>query len=407
MKSKLTIILTSQENFVWSSMQEIIPHFERCWRMAQNDGHLFEIIDVNSASLKEIATRTWDCQQIIITCFNFKMCRVLQFLKRDLGIPCRLIFHLHNQASIGLWPLEEFGILSLFTSNDFFISSCERDWESLKLCLKNPNGAIIPFSLPDNELLNFCNTDQSTELYFAGRISRQKNLAPIFLALHLLKNENIHLNFHIYGDEDFLGSPNMGISETSYESELKELANSLQLTDRIFFHGKIPRKDLYEKELSTRKIFISTSAHSDENFGMAAFRAICRGEQLLLSNWGGHSDFKKQFPLQVELVDIIPGDSNCLTVESEQIKRALLAILAKTPINHVSTEFYNEKRLATAYGELLNREIANPGPLEFTNTFYEILERRKKFHNHSTKIFSDYNDPLALQFLIAYGLKIT
>lgn len=406
MNQNLTIVLTSTQNYVWSSMQEIIPHIVRCWELTKNDAHQVEVIDVDTTPLKSIAKQCWQAQNIVITCFNFQIVSTIRVLKKDMGIPARLIFHLHNQATIALWPLQEFGLLPLFTSNDLFVSSCTRDWDSLKKSIDCPKGGVVLFSLSEKELINETqNCPEENELYFAGRISRQKNLHSIIEALNILKQRQVSIKFHIFGDEDFLGSPNMGMKDPSYKQELVQLVQKFNLHDSVIFHGKVDRCELYQSKLKSRKIFISPSAHSDENFGIAAFRSLCRGERLILSDWGGHTDYGQYFPSQIEYVDIIPNNESGLMCKAEQIAEAIIKSLPKTISPFPIPSQYFENNISEQYFQLLSTPNDISSPLKLTSLFSKIMERRALFKTHPTKIFYDYHDPLAQELFKAYGLK--
>jgi hypothetical protein len=139
---------------------------------------------------------------------------------------------------------------------------------------------------------------------------------------------------------------------------------------------------------------------------MAAFRAICRGERLILSDWGGHSNYKEDFKINVEFVDVIQGDEKELTCSPLQIKDAILKTLKKTNIDTISIKKYEEDNISEKYRNLLYREPSHHDAIVFTSEFYSIIERRKKFFEHPTKIFADYQDELALLFLKTYGLRI-
>ena len=406
MNQNLTIVLTSTQNYVWSSMQEIIPHIVRCWEKTKDDSHNVIVIDVDTIPLKSIAKQCWEAQNIVITCFNFQIANVLKVLKKEMGIPARLIFHLHNQATIALWPLQEFGLLPLFTNNDLFVSSSTRDWNSLKQSVHSPKGGVVVFSLSENDLVTETHqTPEENEIYFAGRISRQKNLHSVIEALNLLKKKNISVKFHIFGDEDFLGSPNMGVKDLTYKSELQELIKNFNLQESVIFHGQVDRNELYKSKLQNRKIFISPSAHSDENFGIAAFRALCRGERLILSDWGGHTDYQQYFPTQIEYVDIFLKNENGLTCKADQIASAIEKSFSKNiPAFSIPPQYF-EENISAQYFQLLSTPIEANTPLKLTSLFYKVIERRAHFKLHPTRIFHDYHDPLALELFKAYGLK--
>lgn len=407
MKKIKTLILTSCENFVWSSMQEIIPHLERCWLKSADSNHQVDLINVDNLDLKSVARLAWSADNVVLTCFNFKLVSIVSFLKNELQLNFRFIFHLHNQATIGLWPLYEFGLLKFFRSSDLFISSCTRDWNTLLITCPNALGATIPFSLSDSEILQMKDCSRQplkNEFYFAGRISRQKNLHSIFRSLSLLKKQGVQTHFHIYGEEDNLGSPNMGIADSQYLDELVKLSNELGITSMVTFYGKKNRDDLYQIHLKSRLIFISVSAHSDENFGMAAFRALLRGEPALLSDWGGHSDLAANFSPQAKLIDIIHKghelsvDENVL---AETMKEIVLFPHTKTEAEHE----YFEETLAGLYKSLATQTVFNGDALQISTQGQALFKRRENVKAHPTKIFENYLDPMALPYFKSYGLK--
>ncbi len=49
-----TIVLTSKENFVWTSMTEIVPSLELAWKESCNEQHCVEIVNVDGLELKEL-----------------------------------------------------------------------------------------------------------------------------------------------------------------------------------------------------------------------------------------------------------------------------------------------------------------------------------------------------------------
>lgn len=407
MKSTQTLVLTSKENYVWSSMQEIIPHLERCWLKSANENHNVELVDVDNLDLKKITKLAWNANNIVLTCFNIKTVKIAVFLRQELGLNFRIIFHLHNQATIGLWPLQEFGLLKLLKGSDLFISSCQRDWETLLLTCPKAQGAFIPFTLSDAEIklmTQWHDKKIKKEFYFVGRISRQKNIHFILKALALLKNEFSAAHFHIFGEEDNLGSPNMGMSDLTYMSELQKQIIDLDLSSMVTFHGHKERTSLYGNILKERFIFISMSAHSDENFGMAAYRALLRGEPTLLSDWGGHSDFMSEFKDQVSLVPII-HKKNELGIDEAVLVNSIKEALRKDNFQLHSKNYYLEENLAGRYNELATSKLSPVEHLELSDLSRRVFLKREVYKELPTKVFDSYEDPLVQPFFISYGLK--
>jgi len=73
----------------------------------------------------------------------------------------------------------------------------------------------------------------------------------------------------------------------------------------VEFHPAIPQGQIIP--VISNGVFISTSVHSDENFGLVAFRALNAGIPVILSEWGGHKDFSKYFT-GVEYISIYSSE---------------------------------------------------------------------------------------------------
>ena len=110
-------------------------------------------------------------------------------------------------------------------------------------------------------------------------------------------NKNIKLT--IFGDEDNLGSPNMGILSNSYKDFLLSLISMLKVEDLVAFKGFVSRKIIDKYLAETDFIYVSPSLHADENFGMSPFNILKNGGYCLLSDWGGFSEYRNYFSNQV------------------------------------------------------------------------------------------------------------
>ncbi|MCY4523906.1 MAG: glycosyltransferase, partial [Halobacteriovoraceae bacterium] len=253
---------------------------------------------------------------------------------------------------------------------------------------------------------------------YAGRVSEQKNIHGVLQALSLLKKEGVAFNFLLYGDPDFHGHPNMGISSINYLRLLKRQIKELNLEDDIHFKGRFDFLQL-EKELSSfRHIFISAGSHADENFGVSACRSLLAGNRAVLSNWGGHQQLKKLFKNQVQLVDVYQGPHIPPVSILENIKKAMNTNIE---INLTEEDLFNEvllktNRLVEKYPFCLPHEKLHPSTLnnrlinrrrllfKLPVSFKDYREKELRLENYR-KIFSSYRDYLAKPFLSAYGAK--
>ena len=405
-----TLILTSKQNFSWHSMQEIIPFLVTTWK--EVDPSRSEVVDVDEVSMKNYLKIMMTAENVVLSCFTPSLYKVAAFIRNEVNSSARFFIHLHNQATIGCWPMRHWGGKDIFRNSDVFISSCSRDSECLKINYPDANVQIVPFAYK-NLPSSIPNLHKSATIpfVFIGRISSQKNLHSLFLALRHLSDEmpKLDWSFDIFGKEDGLGSPNMGREDQEYKSYLKKLLKTLNLESRVHFQGFKDRSFIQDWLEKKKSIFIIPSLHSDENFGMAVFQSLIKGHLAILSDWGGHTDFKEFFPKQV-----------------------YLSLVYKTPHG----PFLNPLNLKDLFLKAItdyNNDISGPIPKNYL--FESILEKNKAIINNRSddhrilrsseaadlifkkipanptkldqRIFESYLDPLAHLYLQAYGMKNT
>src|SRR5205085_8364114 len=131
--------------------------------------------------------------------------------------------------------------LALMNENDTFIGTCKRDIETMKLNFMNAHTEIIPFSLtslPQQRVPKKFNGSKR-KLTFIGRISAQKNLHTLLWAMSFLKERGVSDNWelHIFGQDDEMGSPLMGLPQIGYKEFLEDLINKFNLTGQVIFRG--------------------------------------------------------------------------------------------------------------------------------------------------------------------------
>lgn len=395
------LILTSEKNYVWTSMQEIIPSLVHCWELCAQLEQLSSLsICVEKTSPKDLALAALKSKVIIITTFNSEIANAMILIRDVFKVDSPFIFHLHGLATIGCWPLYKFKVESLMTNKDIFLGTCPGDIKCIELTYTNAKACMHLFPLEQAYLNPHLHPKK---LVYVGRISDQKNIESS-IKLYLSIKENLHLeSFEIFGEEDFLGHPNMGIKST-------ELLTSLsQYSDQIKFRGFVPREKIIQ-EIQADHIFISLSTHSDENFGMAALRSLLAGSKAILSDWGGHKILSKHFPTQTVLIPVCLLD-----------KKKPPSVNIQNQFDHISTNLFNctpcrsaqndftFKAISNSFKSILsniiNSNINYPSVLTRTDIGMRVVNQHSSFEviGFNQRCFENYEDLLARQFLEAYA----
>lgn len=408
-----TLVISTRENDSWLSMQEIIPCIEFMWGTTSGPYCKVEFLEIKSIN-KAVILKSILSDNIILTSFSVPCIRFVRYLRKTLMLDFRFIFHLHGFSTFACWPLYKWGMGEAIMQNDIFVSSCLRDKGLFKKIFPKAQCKVIPFTLPKKQADTLesitLNTEGPIRFVFIGRISEQKNIHSLIYAYSLFLKQSNKENFYldIYGEEDHLGSPHIGKTSGPYLQEIEDLVAKLKLRN-VKLHGFKERTWL-ERMLKTTKVIIcSTSIHSDENFGMSAFRALCFGHTAVLSDWGGHTDLKLNFPEQVSLIPVTKGELGpYLEVENiiSALKKSLRSFMhkqeARLPAHYVGATLAKE-------ASLLLFSLKKDGHVERPNLVDKIISTHNHFKEKkstSCQIFYSYRDLDFHLFLEAYGMSL-
>lgn len=394
------LVLTSRENFVWHSMQEIIPYIESVWLNTNSEQYQVKLVNVDETSLPEITQVALECEHVVLTCFNFKICKVAEFIRFKLNLSVKFITYVHNMATIAFWPFRKFARDDFFRHDDIFVTSCENDQNTINAVFKSPKTLLSPFfyESPDLSFLNKKN-EAPLKLVYVGRISSQKNLHNLISAYGILSDSQKLPKLYIFGKEDYLGSPNMGFKDISYQKDLNDLIHKLNLKNDIEFKGHQPRHEINKFLSENRCLSLSVSLHSDENFGMALLQSLILGNSALISDWGGHSDFKNHFKDRVFLIPV-SETSNGPALGPEEIANYMKTALQSVETHNSDieyTDFYKMSRQVSRNESILHPAVSY-APLLFSELAEQIYRQKTElFAGHPTQIFKNYQDPLFLK----------
>ncbi len=402
----MNIILYSEDNFVWTSMQEIIPGLVDCWmEVSKRQGEECLLLNLDVDDIKKHIPELMKAENIILTSFNIKISNAAILIREKLGIDAKIHFHLHGLASVGCWPIHEFGLGRILRSSDVFYSTCTRDQEAFELAYKNAKCEVVPFhtNMVSTSLLKVL--DEPT-LVFVGRLAEQKNLHQLLWVCSLIEKENPDLNYSlkIFGKPDHLGSPNMDINSIEYQEFLERLVEELQIKN-VSFEGFVERNKLDKWISENKHIFISPSLHSDENFGIAALKSLMAGSTAILSDWGGHADFRKKFHNAVSLVNVHKGEYGPC-IDPLELKNSIVEKLQKYTEKVPGCEEYQFENIVSRYETVLGNTSETSELLERTNLAIAVHEKRNKLiGSRHCQCFESYNDKNAQDFFKAYGMK--
>jgi glycosyltransferase involved in cell wall biosynthesis len=392
-------------------MEEIIPFIEQSWTdTAVSEGLTVTTILVEDSRSESLFKAALVASKIVVTAFNVEIALALVALRTRFYVDTPFVFYIHGLASVACWPLKQWGVLDVWGKQDIFISSAQRDLDLLKLSVNTNNAFIVPFALLDN-----ISRDDSQEselrqghlsLYYVGRISEQKNLHTLLWALshYRFKNFSPRISLDIFGGEDNLGSPNMGRESGHYLNVLISLVEQLGLSSVVKFHGHVDRTLIASRITPGKKIFISPSLHSDENFGMAALRALSMGHLAVLSNWGGHADFVQTFPESAYLVNVHVSETGPfidLLSLVHVIENAATSL--KKPGVSKGEAHYSFINIRNILREVL---LSNADENFMIDKRVDILARRwsgYRLNKQSCRIFESYLDRIYHQFCMTYA----
>lgn len=406
------LFLETRQNEVWVSMQEILPHIKKVWTYLSNQkGWEFHCVDVDNSSPTSYRKDILEADLIVIPAFNARVAQSLVVIRKMLGVETPWVFYLHNQATIGLWPLFALGIGDLLHSGDIFLGTCDGDHEAIKRSLTNFQFFKTYFATEDNlENLPSQRSEDINDILFIGRISCQKNLHSLLIAFKKLKKEKPTLTLHLYGKEDELGSPNMEWKGEGYLAFLNRVIKEETIED-VNFYGFVNRETIKETWRGKRFLFCSPSLHSDENFGMAALSALEIGGNVVLSDWGGHKNYLEYFPNRVEFVSVFHQNFGPF-IEVDSLFLALKNSLeSKGENSEVSSPFCLYK-ISQTLAEYLESSLSNQNfqKCMATQLARDLVEKRTYFHqqdpNLLQKVFENYQDPNAQVFFEAYGAQL-
>jgi glycosyltransferase involved in cell wall biosynthesis len=410
------LVLTTREKDWWLSLQEIIPAIDRVWEgvgRATGESVRTLCVPLPPEIEQDLEISASKVKRIVITSVTPGTVKVALLLRRQLKVTAPMTVYSHGDPTDGLQAFGDFA--DVLTEADTFVVACGAEMVAIRRVFPNAQVTVIPFPLVDQFKVSDVDRDAGTglaRLVYVGRVSEQKNLHTLLLALWLLRtsyDRRVDVTLDVYGGEDGLGSPNMGIQFADYGTYLRQLAESLGVADMVTWHGPKPRDWVFYNVHLEPHVFVSPTVHSDENFGSSVLASLVNGHQVVTTAWGGHFGFQKWFPRQLTLV---PVHSSPLgpVVHPVQLADAIVAAVEAASTTVVTDAAVELGRAEFSVGgavkravEMLGRPDGDPVPLK-KSPVQERIDEHRALYGGKRRIYADYEDPLAQIFFEAYGM---
>jgi glycosyltransferase involved in cell wall biosynthesis len=388
-------------------MQEIVPLIEKQWSFDESEV-TSSVVNCDNIKLKDLTAHLLKANLIVFTVFNAAIARVAQYTRNHLNLDTPWVVYLHGQATLGMWPYSHFKMSDLFLEQDLFVGTCKGDKEALQLSFPKAKYFNSTFSytpLPEGEELSL--KEDKHSFYYIGRISPQKQLHQLLFAFSIFIKENgSDFSLHLFGGEDDLGSPNMGIKGEGYLDFLKDLKLELKL-EKVFFHGFKKREDIHTTIKKSKNFTaVYPSLHSDENFGMSLMRVLCDGGTAIATSWGGFKEHLSEFPNaciplpvnkgsygpSIQVTDLVEAMKGSASLKGQKIMPARYLL---------DTERLRIFNLIVS----LNKSSSTQIKLAPSSFHKKLLSRKQNFMaNDPQKVFTGYNDKMVQQLFNAYGM---
>lgn len=421
-KLEEVIVLTTREYEHWASMQEIVPAIERVW------GHLLlagkakvESFRTDLAAEHRQLVRRGTASApdlIVVVAATASSVRTLVHLRTQVWRGTRAAIYIHGDATTGFEALRDFK--TLLRKSDSFIVSCEAEAAATKISYPDASTVISPFALQPGFHFNLDALHEAQnagrelpvrEVVYVGRVSEQKNLPTLLVAIWALRHmtgrrHGVILN--VYGEEDGHGSPNMGMTFDNYKEYLKGLVRRLGIGHLVRWHGFMDRKWVFENVHSSPHVLVTPSLHADENFGASVFASLNAGAQVVATRWGGHRDYEQPYAANLRLVPVLGSQRgpfvNPFTL-AELLDDALLSQLR--PVDKLGLTEANASFSEAAIADRTWRgiqEAATSSEALGESQHQHALEMQREEFGNGRHIFRGYSDPLALATFKAYGM---
>ena len=202
---------------------------------------------------------------------------------------------------------------------------------------------VIPFGIDFKEIKakDYSRQHDRISLMYAGPLILRKGIHYLLLALAKISKRYKDVELHIYGDGPQL-------------SYLKELAQTLRIKNKVYFHGFMPRRKLL-MEYAKHDIYVHPSI--SESFGIAILEAMAAGLPVVAFNIPNVNEIvlHKKTGLLVQPSNVNElTDSLTLLIEDEKLRKKM-GLMARRLVSEIYDWKVISSKYVKVYEEALNR----------------------------------------------------
>jgi glycosyltransferase involved in cell wall biosynthesis len=328
-KKKVKIaIIGSKEIDGWISCRSITNDLQTSYELLPSKEYSITFFDYNfnqsELEVVELAKKIASYDPDFISFINYqplptKLISILKYV--FLQTEVKYIFHVYGNFAL---HFNEWIEIEPDLTEALFICPSQNHLKLINTFLKNKkvskklafpmNEKTFYFSPSHRKKFRTKNKIQETDrvICYSGRISPEKNILLLVRTMIEQMHSDPNLYFYFAGSPDELGANRFGQKNIAGKTltQIEELITNTpsHIQKRLKYLGVLTPKELLSL-YNGADLFVSLSTYHDESFGISPLEALYCGLPLILSNWGGYSDFYDKKSCAVNLIDISMQDA--------------------------------------------------------------------------------------------------
>lgn len=412
-QKKRILLITCHEDDLWTSISSLRNSFIDYWTQYKDNYQITTLDHINYPFLPSDLIKTAGMDFLIFLRLDAKTAPFLEAVRKSINTTARVISYTEESPSIGFFNYKSLHLELVLKTSDILIAQNKRDQALISLLTNMPS-----FHVPgmiNKDLLSLGKFKGPIKnLCYIGRISPQKNLHTTLWTIGLIQRDlrEKGIKLYVFGHQDNLGSPNMGLPSGAYLEELYSYCTKMGILDLVIFEEFQPKIELlYKRILALNCLNISLSLHSDEDFGFSILECCTLGIPSIISNWEGYSNFIDDFPGLVEGVTVNQSEAGPF-IDPQKTSELVLSTIEQLHFE-VATETEFKKYISPPLIELEALE-ENKSPMMYTDFARKIHKQAvispqvklgdREWPQHGV-IYHSYADALVQKIFEVFGAK--